>query len=152
MIRNFEETKKQLNELSGVINSFKSEAVQLKIIEMIFATRTNVPSEISAFTPEQPVVDSAPKIKTSSRTSSSKSKQSPRAMSGSGAIATLNRTFEAGFFKQPRSINAIIQHCETNLARKIRANEISGKLARMVRSNQLKRAKNSDGQYEYTNH
>jgi len=33
MIKNFEEIKKQLNELSTVINSFKSEAVQLRIIE-----------------------------------------------------------------------------------------------------------------------
>ena len=36
MIKNFDEIKEQLKELSGVINSFKSEAVQLRIVELVF--------------------------------------------------------------------------------------------------------------------
>ncbi|MES1172570.1 MAG: hypothetical protein ABUL77_04985, partial [Bacteroidota bacterium] len=36
MIKNFEETKLQLAELATVLNSFKSEAVQLRIIELVF--------------------------------------------------------------------------------------------------------------------
>ena len=36
MIRNFEQVKKQLAELSGVVNNFKSEQVQLKIVDLIF--------------------------------------------------------------------------------------------------------------------
>jgi len=66
-------------------------------------------------------------------------------------VATLLKVYADDFFAKPRTIKAILDHCETNLARKIKANEISGKLARMVRSNELKREKNSDGQYEYTN-
>ena len=36
MIKNFETVKEQLGELAGVVNSFKSEAVQLRIVELIF--------------------------------------------------------------------------------------------------------------------
>ena len=36
MIRNFDVIKDQLKELAGVINSFKSEAVQLRLIELVF--------------------------------------------------------------------------------------------------------------------
>ena len=35
MISNFDEVKKQLSELSEVINKFKSEAVQLRIVEIV---------------------------------------------------------------------------------------------------------------------
>ena len=36
MIKNFDKVKTQLEELSDAINKFKSEAVQLKILELIF--------------------------------------------------------------------------------------------------------------------
>jgi hypothetical protein len=36
VIRNFEEVKKQLVELSDVVNKFQSEQVQLKIVELVF--------------------------------------------------------------------------------------------------------------------
>ena len=56
---------------------------------------------------------------------------------------------ESDFFKEPRTINDIIEHCKHNLARSFRANEFSGKLGRMVRNEELKRKKNKDHQYEY---
>lgn len=36
MIKNFEELKKQLAELADVLNTFKSEAVQVRLLELIF--------------------------------------------------------------------------------------------------------------------
>jgi len=73
-----------------------------------------------------------------------------RSSSGTGAVSTLMSVYQTDFFKKPRTIGDILVHCETNLARKIKANEISGKLGRMVRNGELKRTKNADGQYEYT--
>ncbi|MFC1636071.1 hypothetical protein ACFL5Z_14630 [Planctomycetota bacterium] len=35
MVRNFETVKKELKELAGVVNAFKSEAVQLRIVELV---------------------------------------------------------------------------------------------------------------------
>lgn len=37
MIQNFDLLKQQLSELSPIINSFKSETVQLRVIELVFA-------------------------------------------------------------------------------------------------------------------
>ncbi len=73
-----------------------------------------------------------------------------RILSGTGAVSTLVSVYKTEFFKKPRLIGDILEHCETNLARKIKANELSGKLGRMVRNGELKRTKNADGQYEYT--
>src|SRR4051812_23698220 len=45
MINNFEVVKTQLVELSDAINKFKSEAVQLRIVELIFAAEEVEPDE-----------------------------------------------------------------------------------------------------------
>ena len=48
MIANFDEVSRQLKELATVINTFKSEAVQLRIIEIVLAGgtfRTAKPTE-----------------------------------------------------------------------------------------------------------
>ena len=41
MIENLAETKKQLTELATVLNAFKSEVVQLRLLEMILGEAPN---------------------------------------------------------------------------------------------------------------
>jgi hypothetical protein len=151
MIKNFEVIKKQLNELSSVINSFKSEAVQLRIIELILG----VVSEEERGAEERTVKNKVKKTKTKriKKTTASKEgkKKLPPKPSGEGPVSTLINLYEKDFFKKPRTIGDIVQHCKDNLARQFKPNEFSGKLARMVRDIQLKRVKNQDNQYEYTN-
>jgi hypothetical protein len=36
MFKDFENTKKQLSELADIVNKFKSESVQLKLLELLF--------------------------------------------------------------------------------------------------------------------
>lgn len=152
MIENFDKIKEQLKELSDVINSFKSEAVQLRIVELVFGL-----TEEEELTEKQ-VLPPPPKVKRKKKsaapkknTEKSKSGGSTKRASGNGAPATLTKLVEEGFFSKPKSIGDIVQHCEHNLARKFKSNEFSGKLARLVRDGTLKRSKNSDNQYEYTN-
>jgi hypothetical protein len=146
MIKNFEEIKKQLSELSGVINSFKSESVQLKIVELIFRVTEEKTEDFS----EEPVKKKKTGKKGHSKESTTESKKKKNTPSGQGAVSMLLKLFEGDFFKKPRTISNLVQHGEVNFAKKFKANEFSGKLARMVRSNQLKRNKNKDGQYEYS--
>lgn len=155
MFKDFETTKTHLTELAEIINKFKSEAVQLRLVELIFA---GAGLAQGAAAPRQEIDTPAKAMKSKRK---ARTKPSPKAddgastkkrtSSGNGAVATLVKIFEEGYFKQPRSIGDICAHCEINLARRIKPNEISGKLGRMVRDRQLSRAKNSDNQYVYTN-
>ena len=154
MIENFENVKNQLKELSDVINSFNSEAVQLRIIDLIFNItqneETNIEQnqnlEIDTNKPKRKRSKLKPKVSTANG-DGNKKKPAP---SGQGPTSTLAKLAEGQFFDNPQSIKSIIEHCEVNLARKIKQTDISGKLARMVRDGTLKRAKNADGQYEYS--
>ncbi len=152
MIKDFDNIKKQLKELSEIINSFKSEAVQLRLIDLIFNSEKLPDKDDLKGIPETiPVPSSKPKKQ---RTKSAKTEDSPpkkrRSSSGKGGSATITKLAEEGFFASPKTINDIIKHCSTNLALTFKANELSGKLIRMVRNKELKREENPDGTYEYT--
>ncbi len=154
MFKDFEATKTHLTELAEIINKFKSEAVQLRLIELIFsgagfAQGTAAPQQEISPPARATKSKRKPRTKPSPNADNGTSTKK-RASSGNGAVATLVNIFEEGYFKQPRSIGDICAHCEVNLARRIKPNEISGKLGRMVRDRQLSRAKNSDNQYVYT--
>jgi hypothetical protein len=156
MIENFDEVKRQLKELSDVINAFKSESVQLRIIELVFGEVSTahddegqIHQEIKRRTRRKRPVKKGSNEE--SAVDGQTSKSGKKRSGGSGAVSTLVTVFEKGFFAKPRAIKDILDHCETNLARKIKANEISGKLGRMVRNGELTRSKNADGQYEYKN-
>lgn len=150
MIKNFEELKKQLKELSEVINSFKSESVQLRIIDLIFDIEEPELEE------ELEVKDSSNIKKKKRETKKVKSKKAApekkdgsKLQSGQGAVAILTTLTKGNFFDKPKTISNIIEHCQTNMAKKIKPNDISGKLARLTRDVVLIRSKNSDNQYEY---
>lgn len=154
MFKDFETTKSHLIELAEIINKFKSEAVQLRLVELIFAGGSFVPSAASQHEATPPATRAKPRRKSRPKSSSKADDGAgakKKTSSGGGAVATLMKTFAEGYFKQPRSISDICAHCEVNLARRIKPNEISGKLGRMVRSHQLSRTKNSDNQYVYSN-
>lgn len=151
MIENFETVKKELAELAGVINAFKSEAVQLRIVELVLSAPAIhedriPPEEASLGKPKRKKKPSS----TKSTAETGKTDKKRAASTGSGAVAALSQLAEGDFFSKPRTINDIIQHCSTSLARKFKANEFSGKLGRMTRSGELTRKKNADNQYEYT--
>ena len=149
MIKNFDEVKNQLKELSGIINGFKSEAVQLRIVELIFGVSVEEEQEKPEETPTKPRKKSSKKKRNTTASSGTAAKKSTKKASGQGAVSTLIKLVEDGFFGTPKTIGDIVEHCDHNLARKFKANEFSGKLGRLVREGTLKRTKNSESQYEY---
>lgn len=149
MLKDFEAIKAQLAELADVINKFKSEAVQLRIVELVLQGK-NVETGGESSNKVAPIKKGKKKRKPASSSSNTTNGKKKKASGGTGAIATLIKVYGEGFFSKPRTISDILAHCETNLARRIKANEISGKLGRMVRTGELKRTKNTDNQYEYT--
>ncbi len=148
MIKNFEEIKDQLKDLSEVVNSFKSEAVQLRIVELVFGFEPDVEeSDDDLPAPKKRKVKKKKAVK--KKDGSKPAKKSANKPSGQGAVATLIKLVEEDFFKKPKSIGDIVEHCDHNLARKFKANEFSGKLGRLVREGDLTRTKNAENQYEY---
>lgn len=150
MIKNFDTVKSQLADLAGVINSFKSEAVQLRIIELVLGnTKEDEPAKEQEKGSTGSKKDSHQKKNKRSKPRTMEGKKPGKSVGGSGAVATLMRIATTDFFSKPRTINDIIDHCKNKYARNFKANEFSGKLGRMVRNGELTRQKNTEKQYEY---
>lgn len=158
MFKDFDATKKQLAELAEVLNGFKSESVQLKVLELLFGAETreadtttpsSTDTERSAANLEKRSRRKRPAAK-KAKTPSSASKKSNGRATPLGAVAIVARLYGEGFFAKAKTISDICNHADVHLARKIKPNEISGKLGRMVRTGELSRVKNDDNQYEYT--
>ena len=155
MIERFSELKKNLIELASVLNQFKSEAVQLRLLELLFdATAKSNPKEQDDSAATKRRANGRAK-KGRAKTSAKKAAQGgpsvkpKKGAGGKGANATLTNLLVGDFFRTHKTIGDIIGHAKLNLARDFRANEFSGKLARLIRSGELTRKKNADGQYEY---
>ena len=149
MIEKFVSMKKELSELASVLNAFKSEAVQLRILELLLGSKSKeeIAGQEEGGKPTRRVrARRAPKTKGADGGAPGKRKKEP---AGSGANATLTQLLSGNFFDKPRTINNIIEHCKHKLAHTFKANEFSGKLGRMVRDDELTREKNADKQYEY---
>jgi len=148
MLKDFDNIKDQLKELAEIVNSFKSEQVQLRIIELLLGdSNLELPREDQK-TRKKVTRKSSKKEKAPKETNSNKN-ASPKAQAGTGPVATITKLYNDDFFNKPKTLKDIIEHCDINLARRIKQRDISGKLARMVRNGELKREKNADGQYEY---
>lgn len=155
MIKDFDTVREQLKELSGIINSYKSEAVQLRLVELIFGSSVTLPTTNTDLDTPEAVILPSPKKR--GRKKATRSTQGTtdapvrpiRASSRPGARSTLAALVTEGFFKQPRTIGSIVAHSDTHLASKFKQSEFSGTLARYVREKKLTRAKNADGQFEY---
>jgi hypothetical protein len=154
-IENIQDKKKQLAELADVLNSFKSEAVQLRLLEYILGENGSNAVPLPKRDDTKPRARRKPRKQTKQTKTEEEEGNSAvpskkkAAAHGNGAKATIAQLVEGDFFKQPRTIGEIVDHCKHNLARSFKANEISGKLGQLIRTNQLTRTRNADNQYEY---
>jgi hypothetical protein len=151
MPASLDEVKKQLTEVADVVNLFKSEAVQLRVLELILAAegselgkksqRRRLPKVKKAGTPESPKRKPAAKKGKLGR---------PPAGSKPGPGEMLDRLMSKGFFKTRRTVGEVVEHCKKSFAYKYKTNELSPAFARAVRANKLSREKNPEThQYEY---
>jgi hypothetical protein len=151
MIKNFEEVKRQLAEFSEVVNKFKSEAVQLRIVELVFKGATVSGDEDSLGNAEPDALRKRTKKRRAAAGDSSQAtgdSKKKRSAVGTGPKATLEQFIEEGFFNQKRTIGAVVDHCKIK-ARNFKNNELSGPLGRLVRDNKLSRTTSAENQYEY---
>lgn len=141
--------KAKLKDLADVINAFKSEAVQLKVLELLIAGKSS--TDESPGTTARLVTGRRKKTKQADELSSKASKAKPeRSSAGRGAFAIVSSLVTDGFFKSPRTIRHVIDHSGTQKGHHFKANEVSPALLRLLRNGTLIRKKNKDNQYEYS--
>ena len=151
MIKNFDEIKKQLSDLAEVINGYKSEAVQLKIIEALLS---GVSSE-TLIVPREEVSDgNLHKSKAKKKKSILNEGGSDGAKSGKvGGKKTPKKSVVQlvgqGFFKERRTVPQVQEHLKTKLAANFAVSSLQNALNSLLHDDTIKREKNKEDQYEY---
>lgn len=159
MMKDFTKTAEQLRELAKVLNEFKSEAVQVKLVELLFADVTvpttvakpaavkraaEVPEKKATKGPGRPpkqkaVVPAAP------RTTRKRSTTRP------GPSVILKKLIESNFFTDSRTIGDVVDYCMKVYNYEYKSTDLSGTLAKLAKDGILKREKNPQtNQFEYS--
>jgi hypothetical protein len=144
MSKHIEKLKKQLIEMSDVVNSFKSEAVQVKIIDRlldtIMETEKGDADNIELFNKK----GYRHKSEHDSEYPSINGRKKP------GATKILNQLLSTDFFYTPRSISSIATYCKDNFDSDFKTSELSGILLKLANENKLRRERSQDNnRFEY---
>jgi hypothetical protein len=144
MSKHIEKLKKQLLEVSEVVNSFRSEAVQVKIIDRLLDVMME--SEKGDIDGADLLNKRGRKIRHSDDddASSSSGRKKP------GATKVLNQLLSTDFFDSQHSISEIADHCKENYDSDFKTSELSGILLKLAKENKLKRERSNDNnRFEY---
>ena len=138
MSKHIEKLKKQLMDISEVVNSFKSEAVQVKIIDKLFDAMAE--SEKG----EEGYENGKKSRKHDDSDEQHNSRKKP------GATKILNQLLGTDFFAAPQSISSIADFCKDNFNSSFKTSELSGILLKLAKENKLRRERNdNNNRFEY---
>src|SRR5258708_4747161 len=115
MIKNFDEIKKQLADLTDVINGYKSEAVQLKIIESLLS---GFGPEKAHGTPIVPIVHAPAakaKKKSAAKTTGADDAKGAKSASKKPKKVILD-LIEDGYFAEHRLIGDVQNHIKDSIS------------------------------------
>ncbi len=149
------EFQRRLKSFAETVNAFKSEAVQIRVIDALLG-ELGMESSAAADTELKPRKARTKKTKATQSGSEKsgkpkeQSKSTRKNSSSPGAYATISQLLDADFFKSGKTIGAIVDHCRTSRGHHYKASECSPPLLRLLRDEKLQRKKNKEGQYEYT--
>ena len=146
MIENFEQLKKKLVDLADVINSFKSEAVQLRIVELIFQGSPKLSVLETQKKPATPARTTKPKKAKKEPTRKHPEIKGKKTRVTSSAVLT--ELIQEGFFKKNRTYNDIVKS-SSKKSRSIKSKDLARALTRFAQDGRLKREKSDKGLYEY---
>jgi hypothetical protein len=137
MSKQTEKLKKQLLELSDVINVFQSEAVQVKIIDRLLDTMLDGDKE-------------GEEIAHRRVRGSVNQREAEQGAKKPGATKVLNQLLHTNYFDQPHSIAEIANHCKEEFGSDFKTSELSGILLKLSNENKLRRERSHDNnRYEY---
>jgi hypothetical protein len=142
MSKHIEKLKKQLLEISEVVNAFKSEAVQVKIVDRLL----DVMIELEKTDGEATEVF----LKKAYKTRAEEHSFPYRGQKKPGATKILNQLLSTDFFDNARSISSIANYCKDVYDSDFKTSELSGILLKLAKENKLRRERSHDNnRFEY---
>lgn len=151
MANNIQELKGQLKELASVLNSFESEAVQLRMLEVLIEQGNIFSAKdlSTSSTTNKKKVGRPPKaaketkeVQPTKSTASAKKTKTPRAPRKEGPTVIIKKLIDSGFFSQPKSVKEIIDEADIRFGKKYKPTDISSILTNMIKTGDLNRNKN----------
>jgi len=144
MSKHIEKLKKQLLEISEVVNSFRSEAVQVKVIDRLLDAMIES---------EKGEIDGADAFNRRVRRTKQTDDDENLSTNGRkkpGATKVLNQLLLTDFFNSSHSISEIADYCKENYNSDFKTSELSGILLKLAKENKLKRERSDDNnRFEY---
>jgi len=156
---------KGIGQLADLLNQFKSEAVQVKLLDRFLSGVGSVVQPVTNAISGVESPAAAPKRRgrppgsgkkklgrppaASAAATPKPAKSGRRKRSKMGATGALHKLIDSGFFKTRRSIAEVTAACKNKLGLDIAVTNLSGPLMRFVSEKKLMRAKNKDEKYEY---
>ena len=136
MNKRIEKIKYQLADLSVIVNAFRSEAVQLRVIDRLLQVMMDSAVGSELFNKgEKHLEDTSNLIAVPKRP---------------GATSMLSSLLLTDFFILPRTIGAIVDQCNQEFDTDIKASALSGVLLTLVKQDKLKRTRGTnDDRFEY---
>ncbi|WP_183566417.1 hypothetical protein [Mucilaginibacter sp. SP1R1] len=142
MSKHIEKLKKQLVEVAEVVNSFQSEAVQVRIIDRL----------LDVMIESEKVDADGSEIfnKKGRRTRSEDDNFAALGRKKPGATKILNQLLNSDFFDVTRSISSIANYCKDQFDSDFKTSELSGVLLKLANENKLRRERsNENNRFEY---
>lgn len=144
MSKQIEKLKKQLVELSEVVNSFKSEAVQVRVVDRLLDAMIELEKTDGENT--ELFIKKSFKHKAIEEETYAQ----PRRAKKPGATKVLNQLLATDFFDSPRSISSIATYCKDNYDSEFKTSELSGIVLKLANENKLRRERsNENNRFEY---
>lgn len=141
--------KDDLAKLAGILNQFKSEAVQVKLLERFVGMLPAPVADVVESVVSKPRRGRPPKAQVPAAQSKGTPARKQGKRSAMGATGALNTLLSQGYFKGRRTIADITEACESKLGVTIKVTNMSGPLGRFVQEGRLQRAKNKSDKFEY---
>lgn len=141
MSKQTEKLKKQLIEISEVVNLFKSEAVQVKVVDKLM----DVIIDSEKYEADTTDTNSKKTFKYKNGADHGAQRKKP------GATKVLNQVLTTtDFFDTQRSISSIADYCKANYDSDFKTSELSGILLKLANEHKLKRERsNTNNRFEY---
>ncbi len=143
MSKHIEKLKKQLLEISEVVNSFRSEAVQVRIIDRLLD---------AIIESDKGDLENGDTFNKKGRKARSEDDENSLATGRKkpGATKILNQLLATDFFNTRHSISEIAEYCKEHYDSDFKTSELSGILLKLAKENKLKRERSNDNnRFEY---